>query len=42
MGGFPFVVQTINNGTVEVDGDSASGRWYLSERLEFANGGGMS
>jgi uncharacterized protein (TIGR02246 family) len=41
MGGFPIVIQRINNGNVDVDGDRATGRWYLSEHLEFPDGGGM-
>ncbi|MEZ5558993.1 MAG: nuclear transport factor 2 family protein [Pseudomonadales bacterium] len=41
MAGFPFVAQLVHNGTVEVDGDSATGRWYLTEHLKFAQGGGM-
>ena len=30
MAGFPFVAQLIQNGTVEVDGENATGRWYIS------------
>ena len=41
MAGFPFVVQLISYGTLDVDGDRASGRWYLTEHLQFADGGGM-
>ena len=41
MAGFPFVAQLIQNGTVEVAGDSATGRWYITEHLKFANGNGM-
>jgi len=32
------VVQLVHNGTVEVDGDSAHGRWYISEHLRRSNG----
>ena len=35
MSGFPFVAQLIHNGTVEVDGDKATGRWYIVEHLQF-------
>ena len=41
MSGFPFVVQLINYGVLDIDGDRASGRWYLTENLQFADGGGM-
>lgn len=37
MAGFPFVAQLIQNGTVEVAGDSATGRWYITEHLKFAD-----
>jgi uncharacterized protein (TIGR02246 family) len=33
MGGFEFVVQLVYQGTLEVDGASATGRWYLAEHL---------
>ena len=35
MSGFPFVAQLIYNGSVEVDGDEATGRWYIVEHLQF-------
>ena len=35
MGGFPFVAQLIQNGTVEVNGNEANGRWYITEHLQF-------
>ena len=35
MTGFPFVAQLIQNGTVEVNGDRATGRWYITEHLQF-------
>jgi uncharacterized protein (TIGR02246 family) len=38
---FPFVIQRMNNGTVELSGDSASGRWYLSEHIAADDGGIM-
>jgi len=33
MGSFEFVVQLVHQGTIEVDGDRAWGRWYLTEHL---------
>ena len=33
MNGFEFVVQLVYQGTLEIDGASATGRWYLSEHL---------
>ena len=33
MGGFEFVAQLVYNGTLEIDGDTATGRWYLCEHL---------
>jgi ketosteroid isomerase-like protein len=33
MGSFEFVAQLIYQGTVEINGDSATGRWYLAEHL---------
>ena len=32
------VVQMVHNGTVTIDGDTASGRWYVSEHMERGNG----
>lgn len=32
------VVQVVHNGTVDIEGDTASGRWYLSEHVNRANG----
>ena len=31
LGNFEVLVQTVHQGVIEVDGDTASGRWYLSE-----------
>lgn len=31
MGSVESMLQVVHNGTVEVDGDSATGRWYVSE-----------
>ena len=38
MGGFAAVVQTVNNGETHVEGDSATGRWYIHEHFCRANG----
>lgn len=38
MGGFAAVVQTVNNGEVHVDGDTATGRWYINEHFCRADG----
>lgn len=38
---FSFVIQRMNNGTVEVNGDTATGRWYLSEHIAAPDGGVM-
>ena len=32
------VVQMVHNGTVTVDGDTATGRWYVSEHVSRSNG----
>ena len=36
MAGFPYVAQLIQNGTTEVDGDVAKGRWYITEHIQTA------
>jgi len=41
MARFPFVLQRMNNGTVNIDGDTGSGRWYLSEHIVGEDGGVM-
>ncbi len=33
MGGFDFVLQLVYQGTVDIQGDTATGRWYLAEHL---------
>ncbi len=38
MGFFASVVQLIHSGTLEIDGDRATGRWYLSEVGQTAKG----
>lgn len=38
MGMFTFVLQLIHSGTIEVHGDKAIGRWYLSEVAHTSQG----
>ncbi len=38
MGGFEFALMMLNSGTLSVDGDTASGRWYLTEHLKMGDG----
>ncbi|MDI1295087.1 MAG: nuclear transport factor 2 family protein [bacterium] len=38
MAGFPFVVMSVSQGAVTIDGDSASGRSYSSEIARTADG----
>ena len=33
MGSFEFVVQLVYQGTLQIEGDQATGRWYLAEHL---------
>ena len=33
MASFSFVVQLVYQGTLDIDGDRATGRWYLAEHL---------
>jgi uncharacterized protein (TIGR02246 family) len=43
MEGFPFVLQLVHSGTIELDPDqptAASGRWYLSEIWKSPDGAG--
>ncbi|MEK9871659.1 MAG: nuclear transport factor 2 family protein [Gammaproteobacteria bacterium] len=37
MAGFEFVAQIVHQGTLEIDGDQATGRWYLQENLKPVN-----
>ena len=34
MSGFPYVAQLIQNGTTTVNGEEASGRWYIVEHIQ--------
>ena len=38
MAGFTMAIQMVHNGAVEVDGDRATGRWYIAEHLLQADG----
>ncbi len=38
MSGFSHAIQMVNNGSVEVDGDTATGRWYIDEHLRRTDG----
>ena len=40
VGQFPFLVQLLHSGVVELDGERATARWYLSEHARGADGGG--
>lgn len=41
MAGLPFVAQTPHYGVLDIDGDKASGRWYLTEHIKFPDGNGV-
>ena len=41
MGGFDFVVQQATSGYVEIDGDSATGRWQILEFGKMKAGGSI-
>ncbi len=34
MGGFDHALQVVYQGTIEIEGDQATGRWYLTEFLQ--------
>lgn len=34
MGSFEFVAQLVYQGTLQIEGDQANGRWYLTEHLQ--------
>jgi len=38
MAGFDMAIMMLNSGTVDVSGDTASGRWYLTEHLKPVEG----
>ncbi len=41
MSGFKFVLMVLNSGTIEINGDTASGRWYVTEHLLGQDGNGL-
>ncbi len=38
MGSFEFAIMMLNSGTIEIDGDTASGRWYVTEHTKPREG----
>lgn len=38
MSSFDFALMMLNSGTVEIDGDSANGRWYITEHIKPKDG----
>jgi len=38
MSSFEFAIMMLNSGTVTVDGDTASGRWYVTEHIKPKEG----
>ncbi len=38
MGSFDFALMMLNSGTVQVDGDTATGRWYVTEHIKPKEG----
>jgi hypothetical protein len=42
MTNFPFVMQLVHSGAVEVQGDTGTGRWYLTEINRTDNGAGSA
>ena len=38
MGSFEFALMMLNSGTLSVNGQSATGRWYLTEHLKMGDG----
>lgn len=41
MSGFKFVIMVLNSGTIDITGDTASGRWYVTEHLMGQDGNGI-
>jgi uncharacterized protein (TIGR02246 family) len=41
MAGLPFVVQLAHGGMIQLDGDRATGRWYITEHGKTPDGTGM-
>jgi hypothetical protein len=42
LSGFPLLVQLVNTGRVQITGDQATARWYLTEFARDVNGVGWS
>ncbi len=38
VAGFKRLFQAAHNGVLEIDGDTATGRWYIEERGQFVDG----
>ena len=38
MQSFDFALMMLNSGTLEIDGDTASGRWYITEHIKPTEG----
>jgi len=38
MSTFDFALMMLNSGTIEVDGDTATGRWYVTEHIKPKEG----
>ena len=38
MGSFEFAIMMLNSGTINIDGDSATGRWYVTEHTKPKEG----
>ena len=38
MASFEFAIMMLNSGTVHIDGDSATGRWYVTEHIKPKEG----
>jgi ketosteroid isomerase-like protein len=38
MGSFDFAIMMLNSGTLDIDGDTATGRWYITEHTKPSDG----
>jgi uncharacterized protein (TIGR02246 family) len=38
MGSFDFAIMMLNSGTIQIDGDTATGRWYITEHTKPTEG----
>ncbi len=41
MSGFKFALMVLNSGAIDISGDTASGRWYVTEHLLGQDGNGI-